>query len=343
MHDFERRLAADFPPADWSDVGVVVACSGGADSVALLRSLSTIRSEGGGPLIVAHFNHRLRGAESDGDEAFVVELAGQVHAPCIVGRGEVATAAAEQGDGIEAAARTARYRFLEQTAVEQGARYVVTAHTRDDQAETVLHRILRGTGISGLAGIPRSRSLAGGAIGLVRPMLNTRRADVLEYLAALGQPHRDDSSNASLDYTRNRLRHELLPQLARHYNPRIVEALTRLATQADAWREVIDDLVEPLVAKSLRRADATSCEIDCAPLAQAPLCLVQAAMIAAWKRCGWPQQAMGYDEWESLATMAVDGPSTPIMLPGSIRAQRSGTVLVLTRAGRNDGLSATGG
>ena len=159
MHPFEAQLAAAWPPEDWQDVTVVLAVSGGADSVALLRAMTAVRGGGEGRLAAAHLNHQLRGAESDGDEAFVVELCGRLGIACEVGRTPAGELAAESGDGIEAAARDARYRFLAATAARLGARFVATAHTADDQAETILHRILRGTGIGGLAGIARTRPL----------------------------------------------------------------------------------------------------------------------------------------------------------------------------------------
>src|SRR3569623_1408931 len=165
---FERRLAEDWAPSDWSDLTVLVAVSGGADSVALLRGMAALRRSGPGRLIVAHFNHALRAAAAE-DERFVVELCRELGLVCEVGRSRVAERAAECGDGVEAAARHARYEFLQATADRLGARYVATAHTADDQAETILHRILRGTGLAGLSGMSRSRPL-GQAVPLLRPM-----------------------------------------------------------------------------------------------------------------------------------------------------------------------------
>jgi tRNA(Ile)-lysidine synthase len=121
-------------------------------------------------------------------------------------------------DGVEAAARAARYEFLQATAERLGARYVATAHTADDQAETVLHHIVRGTGLAGLAGMSRARSL-GAAATLIRPLLSFRRRDVIEYLGALGQSYCEDTTNRDPAFTRSRIRHELLPLLASGLQP----------------------------------------------------------------------------------------------------------------------------
>ena len=154
-------------------------------------------------------------------EQFVVELCRRLSVTCEVGRVAVDRLAAESGDGIEAAARTARYHFLEQTAGRLGARFVATAHTADDQAETILHRIIRGTGIRGLSGMARARPL--GHATLIRPLLGVRRAELQTYLDALGQPYRHDQSNADLRFTRNRIRHQTMPQLREQYNAGVAE------------------------------------------------------------------------------------------------------------------------
>lgn len=331
--DFERRISAGFPPTQWSDAGVLVAFSGGADSTALLAALAALRPASAGDcLVAAHFNHRLRGPESDADAAHCVETSRQLGVRCEVGTGNTAAAASEQGDGLEAAARDDRYRFLEATAARLGLRYIATAHTLDDQAETVLHRLLRGTGVAGLAGMRRARPLAGATIGLVRPLLEFRRAELLVYVSARGLKYRTDASNADVRFTRNRIRNELLPQLARDYNPRIVETLARLATQADELREVIAGLIEPVVDGLVRRADAAGCELDCGALADAPRHLVREALIAVWRRQGLPEQGMGYVEWDALAELATDAAVSKRMFPGGVTAQRIGDALRLRRA-----------
>lgn len=327
---FEAKVAAAWPPERWSGERVIVAVSGGADSVALLRALVALRrAQATGRLIAAHFNHRLRGDESNDDERFVVDLAAELGIESVTAAGATIEMARERGDGLEEAARELRYRFLIDTAHRCGARYIATAHTRDDQAETLLQRITRGTGLAGLGGIARARGLDGDTLGLIRPMLAVRRSEVLAYLATLGQTYRTDSSNTDRAYTRNRVRHDLLPLLEREYNPQIVDALARLATQADELREVARSLVDPLLAKVLLRSSSGTFELDCSRLACESRYLVREVVISAWTTAGFPLQAMGFEEWDALAEMITNGESTKRMFPGGMTAERNGARLVV--------------
>jgi len=158
MHPVEEQLCRAWPPERWADVTVLVAVSGGADSVALLRALLAVRQPGRGRLVAAHLNHQLRGEHSDADAAFVADLCWRLGVECRTESIAVAQTI-RGGEGLEAAARRARYRFLAATAADIGARYVAVGHTADDQVETILHRIIRGTGMAGLAGIPQLRPL----------------------------------------------------------------------------------------------------------------------------------------------------------------------------------------
>jgi len=335
-HVFEQRLADGWPPALWHDVTVVVAVSGGADSVALLRGLAAMRLAGPGRLIAAHFNHLLRADRADADERFVVELSGSLGVPCEVGRAPVEQLASAAGDGLEAAARDARYAFLQAAAERLGARYVVTAHTADDQAETVLHRVLRGTALAGLAGMPRARPL-GPAATLLRPMLALRRADVTAYLAELGQPYCNDATNADPAYTRNRLRRDLLPQLAEQYNPQVIETLCRLGQLAAEAQAAISAQVEGLLPRCVHSPSPGRLAVDCRIVSDQPRYLVRELLVAAWRGQGWGEQAMGFEQWEQLAELVLAG-SHPgggdppaIMLPGAIRAARKGFDLSLEK------------
>jgi tRNA(Ile)-lysidine synthase len=336
-YQLEDQLAASWPPQQWRDLTVLLAVSGGADSVALTRVMTAVGSDGPGRLCVAHFNHRLRGDESVGDEAFVVALCRQLGLPCEVGQAG-ATLAETTGATLEEAARDARYEFLRQTAERLGARYVVTAHTADDQAETVLHRVLRGSGIAGLAGIGRTRQL-GPAVTILRPLLGVRHSEVLAYLHELGQTFRDDSSNADRQFTRNRLRHELLPQLAADYNPGVVDALLRLGKLAGEVQAVIDVQVDALAARCVREDGRGAICIELSALTAEPRYVVRELLIAVWRQRGWPLQAMGFVQWEQLADMALAAPgTTPAaprkrMFPGGVVAEVGQRGLHLDRAG----------
>lgn len=196
-----------------------VGVSGGADSVALLHALARLGYE----LTVLHVNHRLRGAESDGDEAFVEALARRLGLAYEAERVTVAAA----GGNLEAAARAARREFFTVARARHGLAAVAVGHTRSDQAETVLFRILRGAGNRGLRGIlPVTRE------GVVRPLIEVSRGEVRAWLEMLGESWREDASNADARFARNRIRGGLLPELAREWNPRIEEALGHLAALA---------------------------------------------------------------------------------------------------------------
>ncbi len=211
MRPFELQLQADWPTQRWREVTVLAAVSGGADSVALLCGLAALHSNGAaagavdtvgqrdiadhpasrslcdgptvaGRLIAAHFHHGLRGTEADADQQFVVDLCARLGVECVVGKAAARDAQTRESQASEESSRDARYGFLIATAQRLGARYVAVAHTADDQAETVLHHIVRGAGLAGLGGMPRARELADG-ISLVRPMLSARRAAARAYLA----------------------------------------------------------------------------------------------------------------------------------------------------------------
>lgn len=314
-------------PADWNDLTVLAAVSGGADSVALLRALDAAGQHRPGRLIVAHFNHALR-PEAPDDEHFVVALSSRLGLQCVVGHGRPPPSAT----GVEETARRARYDFLRATAADVGARYVVTAHTADDQAETVLHRILRGTGISGLAGMRRARPLCPG-ITLLRPLLTMRRAELLAYLQSLNQAYRDDATNLDSRFTRNRLRHSLLPQLANQYNPGVVEALLRLSQLAAETQAMVDARVSGLLRHV--RVETQRIRIAVAPVANEPRHIIRELLLGLWRRQGWPEQSMGFDEWEALAghILAPDGRAGKLgMLPGDIMVSRLDDSIVLEAA-----------
>ncbi len=223
---------------------VLVAVSGGADSVALVRVLLELRAELGIVLAVSHFNHGLRGEDSDADEHFVAELAQRCELQFFVGCARVAERAATEHMGLESAGRELRYEWLTGVAVEHRFDVVATAHTADDQAETVLMKFLRGAGSRGLAGIyPIVRRDTNREVGFVRPLLSTTRLELEIYLESLDQPWREDESNLDRRFLRNRVRHELLPFLEREYNPNLREVLSDRAEINREEEAYWDDIV----------------------------------------------------------------------------------------------------
>ncbi len=213
-----------------------VAVSGGADSVALLRILLELRDRLGIGLLVLHFNHQLRGADADADQRFVEELAAALGAACEVSAQDVRGVARQKSWNLEDAARRLRYQFFDQVVAQGRATRVAVAHTADDQAETVLAHLVRGTGLTGLAGIHPVFGT------IVRPLLEIRRRELREYLVTAGQPWREDSTNEDTTRLRARIRHRLLPFLEKDFEPQMVAQLCRLASLAadeeafwDSW------------------------------------------------------------------------------------------------------------
>jgi tRNA(Ile)-lysidine synthase len=337
---FESELERAWPPHDWCNVNVVLAVSGGADSVALLRAAVAAKQRAGGrgELLVAHLNHRLR-EDSDADAQWVAALSRDLNVPCEIGTADIAQLAAAKGDGLEDAARTARYDFLLRVAEEFGARYVAVAHTADDQIETVLHRILRGTGLAGLAGMSANRPLSA-AVTIVRPLLTVRRDAVVAYLSTLGQDFREDASNRDVRFTRSRLRHELLPQLRAEYNAEVDEALLRLAHQAADTQRFVTVLAEATCSKRIildrelgELETASEVRIQRSGLDSAPVLLAREVGRLAWKRAHWPLQSMGFAEWQQLAALLTDGPvGNTSNFPGGIRAEATEVFLILRRS-----------
>jgi len=330
VHRVRRRLRSLEDAAR----GVVAGVSGGPDSVALLHVLLAARHPTAPfTVTIAHLNHRLRGAESNADEVFTSDLYQQLLAAGVpalqlrTDRIDMAAQARADGANLEATARRVRYRWLTEICRDVGARWAVVGHTADDQAETVLHRLLRGAGLQGLRGIAAVRELAPG-IGLVRPLLQTSRAEVLAYLHALNQPFRVDSSNADLAFMRNRIRCELLPLLAKHYNPAVSRVLARLADQAaEAYRDEEAAALALLSAVELPRAGAMLV-FDRQRLAAAPRRLTRAMLRLAWAREDWPVDAMNHDAWERLAGL-VYGEGRAVDLPGGVRGRLCEQVLQL--------------
>jgi len=218
---------------------ILCAVSGGIDSMYLLCCLTEL----GYTVAAAHFNHCLRGAESDRDEAFVRDFCCKMGIPFYAGSGDVAGEARRRGLGTEETARILRYEFLEKTAEEVGAEFIATAHTADDNAETILLNLARGAGLRGLCGIPPVRGR------IVRPMLNVTRDEAERYLAQRGIAHVEDSTNASDDYARNRIRHGVVPVM-RQVNPGFTRNAARTAELLRQDEEVLGGLASDFLHKN---------------------------------------------------------------------------------------------
>lgn len=259
--DLQRRFAGLLGDSRWLRPGMKVgaAVSGGADSVALLVLLAHARAQLGIVLSVVHFNHKLRGKASDSDERFVSALAEEFGLTLHLGRADVAGKAKREKANLEDAARRARYSFFERLADQGLLDVVATAHTMDDQAETVLAHVLRGTGLAGLAGI---HSEAG---RVKRPLLAFRRHDLRKYLRQCKQSWREDATNRDTRRTRARMRKKLLPLLLKDFNPAAVEHLAGLARRAGEHALFLGHLSERLLSNLVHR-DAAGARISLSDL-----------------------------------------------------------------------------
>ncbi|MGZ0168026.1 MAG: tRNA lysidine(34) synthetase TilS [Planctomycetales bacterium] len=339
--DFPNRLLTGLKRCEFEDGRVLVGVSGGADSVALLRGLACLRDETSTPaaarhrfeIVAAHIDHQIRDNSKE-DADWVRALADKLELPCRTETANVLDRAARTHETLEEAARKARYEALVRVAQEEDCTVIAVAHTADDQAETVLHHLVRGTSVTGLRGMLWSRPVVANSLDsdvqLIRPMLEIRRTELESWLQELGQNFRSDPTNADDALTRNRIRHQLLPMLEQNFNPQVRKALGTLAGHAAEVTDVLRSLSEKLAESSVVQLAEDSIRIDCPALVDQPPMLVRETLIAIWQQAGWPLKRMGHREWQKLADL-VAGKAGAVSLPESVSALRRGQLLVLSR------------
>ena len=341
-----EAIESQFGYQSWRLVRTIVAVSGGPDSVALLRGLLTIAQRNGDQqpsnLIVAHVDHGLRRSESAGDAEFVESLAARLGLKFVKSNSISLSRSHDSDDNelesagaspSEESLRDFRYENLLATAMRLGARYIVTGHNQNDQIETILFRILRGTGLAGLSGIPSVR-LGNDSVSIVRPLLKTRRSEIEAYLDEIKQDYRVDSSNSSSNYQRNYLRNELIPLIESRFGPGVESSLLRLSRQANQATAFIESQAESLGDAIVSRSP-TSIQLDCSLLSSYPPILVRQFLVGVWIEQNWPRQAMGFDWWEKLCfAISVKDSSNQtarvLNLPGEISFSRNGNVATLS-------------
>lgn len=319
---FLHRLAEGVRSCEMTGHRVLVGVSGGPDSVALLRGLELLSAELSLTLCVGHVDHGLRGAESTEDARWVDRLAETLGIAFNV----EATDPLESGS--EEAARETRYKALQRMARQRHCQMIAVAHTRDDQVETVLHHVLRGTGVLGLRGMSGTHEMAGGEL-LVRPLLDVARSEVQSWLQEHEWDYREDATNHRREFTRNRIRHELLPLLVRDYNPRVAEALSRLARQADEAQSVIDELVDDVLARCVLEVTPMLVRLDAAQFSRQPPYLVCECLKQLWTRQGWPRGSMTCSSWQRGASVSISGGA--VDLGAGVSLRRRGDVVVVSR------------
>ncbi len=322
----EQALLKHWPPQQWGECASVVAVSGGADSVALAWAVHHL-AQAQVPhalqqqrIHLAHFNHHWRPSAEE-DEQFVRQLAKQLGLPVHVGHAPKEKASLRRS---EAEARARRYEFLTQLAGRLGARFVLTAHTADDQVETLLHNLFRGTAWAGLGGM-RVRRALNPLVVLVRPLLELWHEQLVAYLQHLGQPWREDPTNRQLRWRRNRLRHEVLPLLKGIYGPKLPQRLLHLSHLAQQLYDHLAREASSVLERALSEETAQEVVLDLAPLISVPEVVLQEAFVQLWRRQGWPRGAMTRRHWRALLQMVrTNTDSCSVHLPGPVIVRKHG-------------------
>jgi tRNA(Ile)-lysidine synthase len=307
---------------------VLVAVSGGADSVALLLCLRDLASLLDLKLTVAHLNHQLRGAAADEDQEFVRRLSADLDLPLITDAVDVRARAIAGRENLESCARTARYDFLRASAGAAGAGRIATGHSLNDQAETIFLRLLRGCGPGGLEGIQPVRE---GRI--IRPLIECSRARILEFLAERKAAWREDTTNRDMRLRRNRIRHELIPYLEQHFNPRLIAALTREAGLAHAAHGFLEEHAHA-AWRRLRQTVPGGVALPAAGLIELHPALRPAVARLALEEALGSLQGIGSVHIRQILRLCAPRQSgRRIMLPGGAAACRNPDLLELSRQG----------
>ncbi|QEF96975.1 tRNA(Ile)-lysidine synthase [Stieleria maiorica] len=347
--EFCDAIESAWPVSRYRDVGVVVGCSGGADSVALLRCLAeATRPRAGttppsGFIVVAHFNHRFRGEASDGDADFVRRLADQFGLAVEI---ECGDAAARD----EESARNHRRAFFRNLLGRYGARYLALGHSRDDNVETVLYRMMRGTGPLGMAGVapfrPFSEHPSDSDFVIARPMLSLGRDQIRGALRSIDAAWREDASNQSNTYRRNWIRNELLPAMETQF-PHAVTAIARAVEGQRQWKDALQSVIDRWIEDqqvreaplTLRRLDriggggmpGRDWEQDSGAASPAEQAVAIEALRRCWHRAGWPLRDMGQHHWTRVVEMLYGGGPDALTLPGAVDVRRDQEAVVFVR------------
>ena len=303
---------------------VLCAVSGGMDSMCLLYFLDTWGRKNGFDIAAAHFNHQLRGTAADRDQAFVETWCQERKIPCFTGSGDTRALMRENGLSMEEAARTLRYAFLQETAGREGYEAIMTAHHADDNAETMLLNLIRGTGTAGLTGIPRIRG------NLYRPFLRISRSALAEYARCHAIPHVEDETNGEDFAARNVLRHQVFPVL-RQLNARAVENMSFTAGVLERENAALEELAEDLMDRAVNVGQRVS--VSCTVLMEAPLAVAERMVLQLLCAAAGARK-----DWTSAHVEAVLDLAEPerrdgeISLPYGLTARREGYTLYVERS-----------
>ena len=331
MNAFTEKIRAGYQRAGLRiEDGLVIAISGGSDSIALMHATWELWQEKADRVVVAHVNHGLRGHESELDSRFVLSECREKGIPAVVRSVDVQRATQGGSESLEEAARRFRYEVLGKIAEEHNFGFVATAHHQLDQAETILHHTLRGTGVRGLQGMAPSRPLTP-STQLIRPMLRVEKQEVDQFLRERDLPFRSDSSNRDSAFTRNRIRNELLPLLTENFNSQAVSHLAQLGEHASEAIDILDHYADELLNASLLDRQPDSCRLDTSKLHGTADAMIRHAMILLWTQQDWPRQKMTFAHWSDVANSILEGGPVAKDLPHGMRFERKANMLHIHR------------
>lgn len=308
------------------DDGAVVGVSGGADSMALLHLLVGLNQTLGWnlQLHVAHLNHRIRPLDAEKDAAFVQAAADSLSLPCTIDERDVPALSEKEGASAEEIGRRERYAFFERVCLQSGFRIITVGHHADDNAETILHRILRGTGLRGLAGIPRDRALHPGSnLRLIRPLLQRTRAELREYLSNAGIAFREDHTNVTNEPMRNRIRNLILPAVEAEVNPQVREALVRLGEQARWLEEFLHETVHRTFETLIVSRTDQVLTLNADALSRKSRIVQTEIIRLAYRSFGLGEQDLAFAHLVAALDLVADSSSgKQIQLPGGMAVQK---------------------
>ncbi|HEX2945667.1 MAG TPA: tRNA lysidine(34) synthetase TilS [Clostridia bacterium] len=311
---------------------VLAGVSGGPDSVCLLHVLHSLSDILHIKLYAIHINHMLRGAEANADEAYAADLCGQLSVPFHVSHEDVAALAKERGISVEEAGREARYREFERYSKAVGASKIAVAHNRNDQAETVMMHIIRGTGTTGLVGMEHIRG------NIIRPLLDTSRADIERYCLEAGLKPRTDSSNLTEDYTRNKIRLGLFPYINEHFGVNMTESLCRLSDNASEDSRYLDTRAHEAYEKAARDVQAGKVELDLTLLRKMDTAVRRRVLKMAVEYSAGSSKGVGSVHYRMLSGLITGGGTgSCVELPNGVRAVLSYGVLKVFAASSETG------
>jgi tRNA(Ile)-lysidine synthase len=310
---------------------VLVGVSGGPDSVALVHILLALAPKFSFQVVIAHLNHCLRQDESTRDEAFVVSLADKLDLPLHAERQDVRRYQNKHHLSLEEAARKVRYRFYDSIASKFGYEKIALGHHSDDNAELILMYLLRGSGPLGLSGIPPVRDDK-----IIRPLIEIKRTEIMDYIAVKGLEYVVDSSNRDSQYLRNKIRNRLIPELKAEYNPKLLDTLNRLASILDAEEEWIENLIQAVFKKVIVFEKQGQIGFDISELNQQPIAVRRRLIRMAVLNVKGNLRKLAFAHVEAAVKLAQNGPdSGSLDLPDRTRITRQNEVLIISREAQN--------